>query len=395
MSEGNQCLTESFLEDALAAITFEELLTPEKILKRYLSIRSEISTSCSFSESHKEAVIAPTKFRSIGAGTCGTVFEIPGSPLVYKVSNHDSDWLWNEFVMYKRVSMAFKGKETEVHVPRLWSRISKTDEDWWTTNLKRFPTQFQEPANTLCIERILPLPKPIREAITHYFCPKQLINEVLASESNKDCLIRLYMGKKRPGVSRFFKLRNFILYLDDMQNFEIDTAELAIQMAHALAIMHWVAGIDANDVEFVLGSSPQRNPTEPLLNIPEDLSLEEMEKMPTDRSTWDLHHRNFRRHTTHLWLLDFNRCGRFEPNDAGVQKLVRAFFDNDPYYPRPHGQTAKDQQLWCIFRDCYLQMSTTYTDQEQRGLPAVFIGSIVDEQRKRMENRRDTRDSEF
>ena len=52
-------------------------------------------------------------------------------------------------------------------------------------------------------------------------------------------------------------------------------------MGAALAVMHWRIGIDADDVEFVLGSSPNyvagRRP----------LSPQEVDSLPERASTWE------------------------------------------------------------------------------------------------------------
>lgn len=37
----------------------------------------------------------------------------------------------------------------------------------------------------------------------------------------------------------------------------------------------------------------------------------------------------------HMWLLDFNQCGAISLDDVGVDSVVKAFWENDPYYPRP------------------------------------------------------------
>ncbi|KAG9513371.1 4HBT like protein, partial [Aureobasidium melanogenum] len=84
-------------------------------------------------------------------------------------------------------------------------------------------------------------------------------------------------------------------------------------MAQSLALMHWKAGIDANDVEFVFGDSIQNS---------------------TDRDG----------HTVSIWLLDFNQCRRFSHDQAGLKQLVDAFWWNDPYYPRPSSSNPQDRE---------------------------------------------------
>lgn len=39
-----------------------------------------------------------------------------------------------------------------------------------------------------------------------------------------------------------------------------------------------------------------------------------------------------------------------------------AFWGNDPYYPRPYKELERDQSLWLVFRDHYLQTSQTCID---------------------------------
>ena len=56
-----------------------------------------------------------------------------------------------------------------------------------------------------------------------------------------------------------FSLRNYPLHLDQMEELAIPFDHLesyARAMAETLAVMHWGAGMDGNDVEFVLGSHP-------------------------------------------------------------------------------------------------------------------------------------------
>jgi len=215
-----------------------------------------------------------------------------------------------------------------------------------------------------------------------------LRTEVKSDPSNRDCLVRLYFGKRRERPSRFFTLRNFLLHVDQMEEIGYDVDGLAANMANALAVMHWRVVIDANDVEFVLGSAPTRT-TFPAV-VP--LTPAEVNSMPKNTSTWASPFENFKRRTVHLWMLDFDRCKDMSLDKKGVEQAVAAFFRNDPYYPRPHRKNLQDQNIWALFRDRYLKTSGELIgDGPEKNLPTTFITEVEEEQRRRMERKRDMR----
>ncbi|MCJ1236161.1 hypothetical protein MMC14_004138 [Varicellaria rhodocarpa] len=138
-------------------------------------------------------------------------------------------------------------------------------------------------------------------------------------------------------------------------------------MAQAVAVLHWKAGLDANDVEFVLGSSP-------LSKIPPTSA--DMEHLDKDglrhlSQKLDFHHRS-----VGMWLLDFDQCQKFEENEQGVERLKKGFYHNDSYYPRPALGTAGDTTLWLVFRAAYLQASTEITKSH---MPMAFIEAVKKE----------------
>jgi hypothetical protein len=69
-----------------------------------------------------------------------------------------------------------------------------------------------------------------------------------------------------------FTLRNFNIHVDQLEEIGVEAEEIALQMADALAIMHWKARIDADDIEFVLGSAA----TLPKAQIPKSEDLRTM-----------------------------------------------------------------------------------------------------------------------
>ena len=74
---------------------------------------------------------------------------------------------------------------------------------------------------------------------------------------------------------------------------------------------------------------------------------------------------------------------------------MAAFFRNDPYYPRPHGQNSRDQNLWTVFSDRYLKTSGELIgDGPEKNLPTMFITEVVEEQQRRVERKRDINSTE-
>ena len=395
-SEAESSRAPPLVEKLMANIQLEEQLNPKLTLKRFLSVHSVISISSSFAERQQAAVGTRSQFRSIGAGTCGKVYEVPGTTDVFKVSNFPgqaTDQLWNDYQTHARISQVFENfgrGNIKVQVPRHKYFVGMSDDIWWGENLDRFPNQ-DGPSNLLATERILPLTKVIRESLIDMYCPAERRKYFKADQSNKDCLVRIYLGKRRsPVVPKFktFQLRNFLLHLDQIEELELNASEFASGIAEALAIMHWACQLDANDVEFVLGSAPDYI-AEPHLIQPENIPPGVIAKMKPNTSTWDASLKNFHKRTTHIWMLDFNRCATFTPDQKGLEKLVHSFFRNDPYFPRPCAESDQDKELWNFFGKTYLVTAQKCVNkgmlpEKFAGLPAQFLNMVQAEQKKRM-----------
>ncbi|KAJ4120136.1 hypothetical protein NW768_010420 [Fusarium equiseti] len=169
------------------------------------------------------------------------------------------------------------------------------------------------------------------------------------------------------------KLQNFPLHVNEMEDIGLDTSHFARLMANTLAIIHWGAKVDGNDIEFVLGYSPAqtRTPT------PEEAEL---------LTLWELAdycELEFARRTMEMWVIDFNQCSAVEDNETGVDKMVKAFIHNDPYYPRPGQPDKNDQQLWGIFRQSYLEMSDKLIKSTN---PLKFIETVEKQSKKSIDN---------
>lgn len=50
-----------------------------------------------------------------------------------------------------------------------------------------------------------------------------------------------------------------------------------------------------------------------------------------------------------LWMLGFDCSRPITADDSGLTAIAKAFWGNDPYYPRPHSTDGQSQKLWDIF----------------------------------------------
>jgi hypothetical protein len=349
---------------------------------------AEVSTTSSSACRMQGFVGKDGVYRSIGAGSCGKVFEQPGSICALKASNVDNDSLWNDYQMHTRVVNGFSDLKTpkDLHIPQVFYFVNPNDEEWWIDHESNFPAELQgNRRNVLCTERILPLPEAVRNMLIDKFCPDHLKEKARTEPSNKDCLARVYLGKRkdkdRVKPPMFFSLRNFNLFLDQLEELKVPgLVKMAELMGMALAVMHWQIGIDADDVEFVLGSSPLY-PTEP-----RPLSPSQVSSLPKNTSTWK--QTNFKKRAIHLWMLDFNRCKNITKDEQGLKNAVQAFYRNDPYFPRPLGSTSIDHELWDAFVNGYVTVADEVLAEEDddwvKALPKKFVEQCIAEQQQRM-----------
>ena len=235
------------LEDKLRRDDNEE---PQELLKRLLPTRSGISTTSSFAEHQQSAIGCQTSFREIGRGSIGKVFEQPGSVWAFKALLIDRiEKLWNNYLIHLRIQESFDTLGTlsgQVEVPRVaW--FANEASKFWDDNLEFFPndpTFPRRPREILCMERVFPLPEPVRHALIDMFCNPTNSTAAKAHPANKDCLVKLFLGRKRfgssrPGGSMFFSLRNYKLHIDQVQSLQLDAEEYAKSMAGAPAVLHW------------------------------------------------------------------------------------------------------------------------------------------------------------
>ena len=219
------------------------------------------------------------------------------------------------------------------------------------------------------------MPQTVRKGIIRAFCPPRLKRETLANPQHRDCLIRLYLGRRDSGkreTESSLSLRNFPSSVNDMEDLHLDVEHFAQVMADALAVLHWRANVDGNDVEFVLGRSPT------YLMAP---SSNEIEKADKESDIFcGLYPQ---KHGISTWLLDFNMCKEFNVQDPRtLELLTKAFWFNDPYYPRPVSTDEADVRLWKVFAARYLATSSRLTDSQ---IPCKFIRAVEAERLVRQE----------
>ncbi|KAK1974399.1 zinc finger protein-domain-containing protein [Colletotrichum cereale] len=386
LSESIRSLAIATLKLAKEPFTEEELRnsTSKQVLQRMLSTKSYISTTSSFAEKHNAAHsdAALRRFEELGKGQCGTVYGLLGTPTVTKLPNSESkvEQLHADYLMHLRIQEAIQehdpDHEFSVRVPKLDAWWSPTSRFWAECGLL-FDPSVNGNTFALVSERVLPAPLPVRNALVDALLPtiiKHRKEEFLARPENKNCLIRMYLGRrhttKMQDRVQNLKLQNFPLHVNEMEDLGLDTAHFASLMANTLAIMHWGAMVDGNDVEFILGSSPARIRT---------LKPKEAEAL----TMWQLSDAmdiDFARRTMEMWLIDFNQCAPIQDDKAGIDKLVKAFIFNDPYYPRPNQSDAHDKELWAVFREAYLDMSQTLTESSS---PKTFIARVEQESKKK------------
>jgi hypothetical protein len=190
-----------------------------------------------------------------------------------------------------------------------------------------------------------------------------------ASRENEDCLIRVYAGRRRRISGkplRFFNLRNYGLYIDQMIDLGLDTAMIAQTLAVALAHCYWRAKVDANDVEFVLAPATK----------PMESSTQCFKIAGPDQE-----------HELVIWMLDYDCVREMSQDQDGIKQSVQAFYRNDPYFPRPHsyGHSESDTHLWEVFKTHFLKTSKDVLDEHGVGLPEEWVRQVEEEGQRRAE----------
>lgn len=265
--------------------------------------------------------------------------------------------LEEEFRLHRLVYDAFAKYgptlNASVKVPRPYGLIRKSDDEFWNDNASKFPAEHQTPTTAVQMERILPLPKVLRKALIQRFHPTpdpETVARILGRNMDKHCLVRTYLGRKnRPKeiTDKEFSLRNFQLFLDPMRQMSLDVMSLATLTGQAFAIMHWGAGVDGDDVEFVLGTSATTQTADQMAQL-------------------DFQHR-----AVGLYLLDFGQCQAVDLLNADEEEVYQQFRaamimgDNQLFIPH-----YRETGLFRVFSHAY--KSAAGFILKERGLDKKF-----------------------
>lgn len=346
--------------------------TPKETLQRMLSTKTCLKRPVfSGFDRHEDP-------KQLGKGQCGEIWRL--QDCVLKIPNEGKlDQLWNDCCNHKKVQEAFgqvpSDLRKDINIPHFESWIQPSTALFWFDLQRYLPKNFQ-PTYGILSQKICALPPPVCEALFDVFAPESIKNTKLkffTRPESQDCLVRLYLGRRlERSTNALFKMRNFDLMVNEMEDLDLDTPFFATVMANALAVLHWKAGIDGDDVEFVLGRVPR------LQQAP---SAAEMEDVGLDSAILgEFVKLDVRQRSVGVWLLDFNQCQKFPQTDAGIQQLERAFRWNDPYFPRPGSDHPKDVALWEVFKTSYLDASRRLTDSD---MPVRFIAAVESQGRLR------------
>jgi hypothetical protein len=339
-----------------------EPLDNSVILTQSLAVTSVIATASSYVKGFEAAARPELQHAvQIGKGLQGVIFERVGNPLAMKKELPGNSQLptnlQHEYRVHETVLAAFDkyeaSIESKVRVPRLSNIIDDSDK-FWFTNTNTFPNGYRTPSILVEMDRILPLPKVTRKALIKQFYPHDdgtrdfddTVNCLLSETANKHCLVRTYLGRDHAIYTpETFSLRNFPLYLRSMMDLGLDIHGLAGSMGKAFAIMHWGAGINGDDVEFVLGS----------------------EAVDGQACTVDFQHR-----AIGFYLLDFGQCDAVELGNTDSESVYQAFKgamvtgDNQLFIPN----CLRQPGLYSSFKDAYITAAKIIL--QERGLEVKY-----------------------
>ena len=108
------------------------------------------------------------------------------------------------------------------------------------------------------MERVSTVPPPLAKRIRELCFPDAFKHDV------RPFLGRIYFCQRRtPTTGRFFNPLNFPITPACLAALGLPCERLAANMGAALARIHFVAGYDGRDVEFVLGGAEHRSNVQP------------------------------------------------------------------------------------------------------------------------------------
>ncbi|KAL6832012.1 zinc finger domain-containing protein [Trichoderma camerunense] len=327
--------------------------------------------------------LGSTQLERIGQGHCGTVWAVrcPDCNGHHHMAMKREDGapgrsITLEYQMHQKILKAFlSSRSTSFAIPRSFGYLASQDSATWSGILPRLPENYTG-CNAIVSEKIIPVSTSIRRLLVQNLRPDVKVEDVINSQSNEHCLIRLYLGRRRyrrseaqPATGetrqrlRAFSLRNFPLHLDQMEQLGIDAGDYAMAMADALAFLHWVAKVDGNDVEFVLAQPRSQSDTTSTQGQLDERRFDNTKILGPHA----------------LWILDFDLCRDLTLDEKGIEQATKAFWRNDPFYPRPGSSNTENQRLWKIFEERFMLSSAEALGSEPdqiKQLPKLLIERI-------------------
>ncbi|KJZ74169.1 hypothetical protein HIM_06400 [Hirsutella minnesotensis 3608] len=305
------------------------------------------------------------RYRMIGAGACGAVFSQEGSSWATKLARSGyARVLGNDYKQHMEIVRQFTAWNVGgVLIPCCYGFVEAEEAASFFRDNENLAEAASSTLNTLTAalmsERIWPLPWVVRELLIDRYCRPELSAAAKMIDVNRDCLIRPYLGRNRDSHwRRFVSLRNFKMDLAHMGEIGLDTVNIASRMGEAMAVIHWAAGTDGRDIEFVLGTSREQ-----WADAGGDVYG------PSQRGTA-------------LWVLDFNQVRPISLDAAGVALAVEAARINDPYFPRPGRRSLSERKIWNAFAASYMSVSRRVLaargcdGEHQNGLPRMFLAGL-------------------
>ncbi|KAL6796169.1 hypothetical protein GGI42DRAFT_356308 [Trichoderma sp. SZMC 28013] len=191
-----------------------------------------------------------------------------------------------------------------------------------------------------------------------------------AADTHRECAVQLHLGSMEGKVNDMrFYFHNDKMHFNQMIKLQLDVESLARRVAVALAIMHWVACIDARGVQFYLFSqwkSIQRQQL-PQGGFQPGQSLESLHQ---GRTSFRVRH--------------FEDAQTMEMTEDGVKLAVEAV-KRSMYIPRPNQELPIQKRTWEAFVSSYIAASNSILrykgESDSLHLPGLFIDKVITEER--------------
>ncbi|UNI20979.1 hypothetical protein JDV02_007015 [Purpureocillium takamizusanense] len=349
-------------------------------------------TSMSFPSGPESSPAAESMpFDKIGAGSCGVVFRVGDSSKIVKVAKDTGSSALRRDL---RVHMAtyyqirrYCVDDVEVPQPIAYFPLGCREHTIFNTWYPRFAAAmeregFLSAAQFSVAEHISPPPERFLELLIKNLCPKKFQARARRSLLDRDCLVRVFLGKvaHRGEGGQTFPLPDIALHLEELVEIGISVEDVARGMGRTMAVMHWAVRHDGGGVKFVLGGKRVRQDVPGLDHYGSD--AEDGTYIGPDVVPFEGVGVCYT-HKTWLFLLDFDQAKPMSMDEAGVQQAVGAMEANASYFPRPGGRTEHQCRAWKAFAEAYMVESAEVINKERlesdvSRLPRLFIRALVD-----------------